>query len=483
MLVPFGKWRPDVFDLDTGVAGDASGVLPASNSKAAWPSLVPFSEALTEDIRGAFFARKSDGSVAIYVGTETGLFLYTGSGTAWTDVSQSPYALPDGDRWSFAQFGTNLVACNIAANPQKLDIDAGSAAVDLGGSPPKARRVATIGDHLWLLSTEVDQAMVTWSGTNDCEWWTLGERDCDEQLFPDGGEVTGITSLETGLIFQMGCVRRFTATADRLIYTFNQLDDNRGLIAPDSLVSKGGVAYFLSEEGFVATAGDGSTSAIGFEQVDKWFQGTADQSNLYAVTGCVDPLRNRIFWMFPAGGTNPTLMNICLCYDIALQEWTYATFDAYLLVPGATVGTTLEGLDALGYTLDTLPFSLDSRQFVGGAPLLAGFGADKTLGFFSGANMAARVETGEFQASPPIRAFVRSVLPLTEAATATAQVGARENLQSARSWGASSPINAQGRCPTRSSGRFHRVRLSIPAGAAWTHAAGVDVDATSDGQR
>lgn len=483
MPIPFGKWQPDIFDLDSGAAGDASGVLPGPNSKRPWPSLTAYSEALGDDARGFALARKSNGEAAIYVGTATGLFLYTDATSSWTDVSQTTYSLPATDRWSFTQFGNKLLACNILDNVQSLDIDLGTAATDLGGSPPLARRVATIGDHVWLIGLSSNEKAVMWSGNNNAEWWTLGERDCDMQVFPDGGEVTGVTSLETGLVFQRGAIRRFGVTSDALVYNFGLIDDSRGLIAPDSLVTKGGVAYFLSEEGFCAMSGDGSVQMIGFGQVDEWFQATVDRSNTYSVVGSLDPLRPRIFWTFPTAGTNENLMNCCLCYDITLQEWTYAVFDSFGVLPGATAGLTLDGLDALGYTLDTLPFSLDSRQFAGGAPLLAGFDANRKFGFFTGPNLEARMETGEFQANPQRRTFIRGVTPITDAGSATAQVGARENLQTLRAWGASSPLNAQGFCPTRSSGRYHRVRVSVPAGADWDHAVGVDIDAVQDGQR
>lgn len=483
MPVPFGKWRPDVFELDTGVAGDVNGVLPGSNSKLPWPALEAYSEALPGPIRGGCFTRAQDGSIAIYAGTATRLYRFVGVGRPWADVSQHDYALPEGDRWSFAQFGSKLIAVNVADNPQDLNIDTGAAAVDLAGSPPKARRVATIGDHVWLLSISDNPSMAVWSGTNDAEWWTLGERDCDEQLFPDGGDITGITTMETGLIFQQGVVRRFSPTIDRRIYTFNQIDDSKGLVSPDSLVTTAGAAYYLSTKGFVATDSSGATLPIGFEQVDGWFKKRVDNTNLYSIIGCADPLQSRIFWLFSSNAASASLMDTCLCYDIKLQEWTYAEFEAYQMLSGASIGMSLEEIDSLGFNLDSLPFSLDSRKFAGGAPLLAGFDGEGRIGFFTGANMAARVETGEFQPVPMRRSFIRGVQPLTDAQTAEVSIGSRENQQYSRQWSAPSQINLQGWAPTRVSGRYHRIRLDIPAGASWSHLAGVEVDTVQDGQR
>lgn len=481
MPVPFGKWRPDIFDLNSGVSSVSSGVLPGLNSKLPWPSLVPFSLALGQEVSNGILCRKTDGNVAIYVGTLTKLYLFTGATSAWTDVSiAGSYTVPDGDRWSFAQFGNQLIACIGSKVPQVLDIDAGTAATNLGGSPPAARFVKVVGDQVWLYGLTSDPTMVQWSGRNNEAFWTPGEQDSDIQVFPEGGAVLGVSSIEAGLIMQEQAIRRFAATTDRSIYNFAKIEDDRGIVAPYSLVSRGPVAYFLSEEGFFAMSAGGAVP-IGLDHVDKWVFSHTDASRRSLITACADPVANRIFWAIPTRTDNTQLMNVVLCYDVNLQEWSYAETDVYCLFSAATAGTTLEDLDALGYTLDTLPYSLDSRIFKPGSPILAAANSDKKLAFFSGDAMAALVETGEFQAIPGKRAFIRGVAPLTEATSVSTQVGARETLQASRSWTAASTLTRTGNCPTRSSGRYHRVRASIPAGDDWTNIAGVEIDVVQEG--
>ncbi|MCX5581490.1 hypothetical protein [Kaistia terrae] len=479
-MTPFGPFRPDVFDLNSAVAGEARGVLPGATAYRPWPSLAVYSEAIGAEVLSGFLARARDGALRIYAGTATGLFLYTGPTTPWTDVSGDTYAVPPGERWGFEQYGDTLIAVNANTDPQKLDISASTPAEDLGGSPPRARYVKTVGDQVWLGGLLMEPDKVIWSGRDNPEFWTLGQQDCDQQVFPDGGFVRGLTALEAGLVFQDTAIRRFVPVDSRAIYTFARVEDARGLVAPDSLTVRGRVAYYLSQEGFMATDGTGASLPIGFENVDVWFQKRISPDESFSIQGAADPLRPRVYWLYEtAAGPNEILV-----YDIALKAWAYAQVPATFIMGAATPGLTLEGLDSLGYTLDTLPFSLDSRQFMGGAPLLAAFSRDANqLNFFTGANMAARLETAELQPVPGQRSFVRGVAPLTEAPGVTVQIGTRENLQSTRVWSTASSINAQGNCPTRASGRFVRARVSVPAGGNWQNIQGVDIDAVQDGKR
>ena len=140
-------------------------------------------------------------------------------------------------------------------------------------------------------------------------------------------------------------------------------------------------------------------------------------------------------------------------------------------------------LDALGYTLDTLPFSLDSRFLEGGSPYLAAFDSDHKLAFFSGTNIAARVETADFEHIPGRRSFVTGVVPATDATAVTVQVGKKERPQDSLTYGSAVAVNAQGLSPQRASARIHRYRVDIAAEESWSHLQGVEPQFHSDGDR
>ena len=100
---------------------------------------------------GLYSARTVNGNWKIYAGTSTRLLTLSSAG--WVDVSRTggvPYHVAGDDLWSFEQFGTKLIAVNINDVPQVIDIDSGTNFAALGGSPPQATNVKTIGDFLFL---------------------------------------------------------------------------------------------------------------------------------------------------------------------------------------------------------------------------------------------------------------------------------------------------------------------------------------------
>lgn len=483
-MKPFGPWLPDQYDYNSDAAGEALGVLPGPNSYVPWPSLAAFSLSLGEPCRGAFVARTIAGSYTIYAGTETKLYKFVGPGDAWTDVSKvGGYTLPDDEYWSFDQFGTTLVAVNANTVPQYIDVEAGTIFANLSGNPPQARYVKTVGDQLFLLGLNDNPNRIHWSGRNDISFWTPGSRDCDFQDFPDGGFVNGMTSLELGLVFQETSIRRIARTDTRAIFQFARIEDARGLKAPSSLVAQGAQAFYLSEDGFFVTNGAGASAPIGADQIDAWFQSEVNLDRLYAVVGASDPVRQRVFWLFPSTNNSTEILDRCLCYDVTKKRWTHAEFDASFILPVATPGYTLDTLDALGYTLDTLPFSLDARFLLGGAPFLAAFDSAYKLALFSGENQAATVETGSFQAIPGRRATIREVSPLTDTASATIQVGHADRPQGTISWGSAASLRSNGSAATRSTGLSHRIRVNVPEGTSWTHLQGVNFIPVMQGER
>lgn len=487
MPILFSRWAPDLYQFNAAVAGEASGVLPGKNAYLPWKSPVATSQALAAHCRGAVSVRKTDGTFAVFAGTATKLYKYVGPADAWTEVTRASggdYNLPDDEWWSFAQFGDSLVAAQANDDIQVIDIGSGSNFAQLSADAPRARVVKTVGDHLFLGALVDNPTQIRWSALNNILGWTSGEGDSDYQDFPDGGWVNGLTALETGLIFQQGAIRRFIRDQG-FIFAFQLVEAARGLLAPNSLVTYGNIAFYLSEDGFFATDGAGGSRPIGVDQVDNWFQANSEYDRNYAVIGAADPVRPRVYWLFPSTGNSTYLLDHIICYDIGLNQWSHAPVSASYLFTGSTPGLTLDGIDAAypAYNLDTLPFSLDSRFLQGGAPYLACFNSDMKLAFFSGANLAATVETASFQAMPGRRAFVTGIRPLTDSTAISIQVGTSERPQTAVSYGAASTVNAQGLCPVRASGRVHRVKASIAAGEDWSHLQGIEVDAVQDGLR
>lgn len=117
---------------------------------------------------------------------------------------------------------------------------------------------------------------------------------------------------------------------------------------------------------------------------------------------------------------------------------------------------------------------------------LTAFGNDFRHHAFTGSALAATIETTEAQIFPGRRAFVTGVRPIVDGGADSAisvQVAARSAPNDTVTFGTAVDMNASGLCPVRSSGRFHRARVSIDSGTSWTHAQGIDVEAVPEGSR
>jgi len=81
------------------------------------------------------------------------------------------------------------------------------------------------------------------------------------------------------------------------------------------------------------------------------------------------------------------------------------------------------------------------------------------------------------------RIFVRGFRPVTDASAVYGSLLARDTVATMPLQTTETLVNALGFCPQRKSTRYARGRLRIPAGSAWTFAAGVDPDFALDGWR
>jgi hypothetical protein len=187
--IPFGEWRPDVALLDNKFASEALNTFASFNSYKPFPGLIALpGGVLPAEAVGLTSARDSAGTWQIFAGTRTHLYKWGMAG--WTDVSRTvggAYNVADEHLWVFEQSGPWLIAVQQSDNPQRFNLDSGTAFEDLPGSPPKAAHVRQIGDFLVLSGLLTNDRMIQWSAINDITGWVTGTNLSDIQEFPDGG--------------------------------------------------------------------------------------------------------------------------------------------------------------------------------------------------------------------------------------------------------------------------------------------------------
>lgn len=484
-VIPLAEWRPDVAELNSTFTAGLLNVLPADGSYMPFKSLQAYTAALSSMPLGFILARQLNGTIAMFSGTATKLWLLNNATLAWADVTKTAatYNASDDAPWSFAQFGSFIIAVNQNDDPQVYELGVDVRFRDLGGSPPRAGVVKVWGDFVGLMQLTSNLDRTQWSGLNDCEFWTPGSNNSDFQDFPDGGVVQGSTEATNPLIFQERAIRRATFVPGSVeIFTFQKIHDLRGAKSARSIAARGAYAFYTDEGGVFQIGPDGSLTPIGFEKVDRSFFGEMAAADIGRIYGAVDPFFNRLYLALSFAGT--ALYDTIAIYDWDLQRWSKAEANISVIAPAATVGYTLEGLDSVSASLDALPFSLDSKVWQGGAPVMAAFDSTHRLCFFSGQNMEATVTTQEMGDVSGGIVRTTSSYPVVDTDNVFVSVGLRFRRSDAVTWLPEQiPSANTGRVRKNGRARFHRFKVRIPANTDWQHIQAVDVNTAPAGER
>ena len=497
--IPLPPYAPDVASTDAAVSGVALNVLPRADGYGPVLAPVPISLALPEDCRGAVaVVSPAYGTWSYFAGTRTGLYRFNNSTKGWDDVGKpgQPYSMPDGDSWQWALYGYRLIAVHLGAPPQSLDVDPQPGRADrsrrfsdLGGNPPRARAVGIVGEFLVLAGLSIQPNAIWWSDLGNPEFWTRGLRNDDHQadwqVIPDGGAVTGFAGGEFGVVFQERSIRRLTFNpGSPQVFDFSLVEDNRGAVAPWAICKVGPRTFFLDRDGFYLFTGAAS-QPIGAERVNRTFLAAVDPLRLPQTIAVRDVYGPRVIFAYRTKAADPSrraLLDAALVYDWQLDRWSALSL---AVTAGIATATPPTSLDTLPGTLESQTLSFDDASYRGGIPALGFVTDDNRLSLLTGSSLEATIETADAMLARPNRAFARSVRLDSDADDWRAAVGARESLGRSVpvSWRPETAPTVERRAPCRSSGRYHRIRARIPAGAPWSYASAFEVDATAEGMR
>jgi hypothetical protein len=423
-------------------------------------------------------------SVAATVGG-TAIDTTGGGGSGSPSITSKYTAVATTAHWQFVQFNNFVLATQVNAVVQVYDLTSSLQFAVLGGSPPQAAYIAIVNRFVFLSGLATPNVYrIHWSGLNATTTWTSGVNQSDFQDLPDGGIVRGIAGGEFGLCMQDNAIRMLTyAPGSPYVFSIDRISQDDGLKAPYSMVSAGDKVFFLSPHGFKQYSPGAPIAPIGKEKVDRLFAADADFSSIHLVIAVSDPESSRVFWAYKSTSGQTGLFDKMICYDYLLQKWTDIRMIGEYISAVATPGLTLEGVDAAyGSNIDTLTLgSFDNIELASFSSLSA-FNSDHKLGFFTGPNLEAVLETPE-QGGDGTRFRVNAIRPVTDATAAMGSVFRRETAVATSTQSTETAINAIGICPQRVSTRYARARLRIPAAATWTYAAGIEPDVPPEGGR
>lgn len=352
-VLAFGNYAPDVSSYKSQTSQAIFNVVPRADGYGPHQDLLDFTAALPSACRGYFYGRKSDGSVVLFAGTVTDLYVLDNTSFVWNKVSlgAGPYgALSANANWQFAQFGDLVFATQQNVLLQVYAMSSSAAFANQAGSPPQAAYIAIVGQFVVLSGLLSAEYRMQWCGLSDPTNWVAGLNQSDFQDFPDGGIVRGVAGGEYGVVFQDTAIRSMVyAPGSPVIFTISRIADDLGLFGPYGIIRAGDKIYFPSTKGFAEIESGGLPHLIGKEQVDRTFFSNIDQGNMQLCIGFADPSNTRVGWAFKSiNGAFAGAFDTILLYDYELDRWAQiASVVGEYIAALAKPGTTLEGLDAI----------------------------------------------------------------------------------------------------------------------------------------
>jgi hypothetical protein len=471
--IAFTEWTPDL----AGVAENlsvAQNVVPTVLGYNPFPLAVDYSAAASENLNNVF-AGKFSTTTSIFAGGATKIFKFDGTTLAMNNVSKSGN-YSSVVKWNFTQFGDTVIAANNVNKLQAYTLGSSSLFDDANASAPIAKFVTVVRDFVVAANLDAgsNSNKVQWSNINDATNWTAGgASQSDFQIIADGGNITGLTGGEVGLILLDRAIVRMSYIGSPLFFQFDTISRGVGCVEGNSVVQYGSMTYFLGADGFYSC--DGSTvTAIGTQKVDAWFYSNANVAKLNLMSSTIDPIRKIVVWKF----IDNFAQNILLIYNWQVQKWSSCTTDVDVVASSASAGITLEGLDLFG-NMDTLTTSLDDQLWAGGKFLFAGARTTKIV-TFTGANSTATLTTGDIGSE--VTSVVTLARPIVDNGSGSVAIASRTLLSAVPQLGSYTAASNENRVALRSSGKYHRLSV-IPSGSNWSNAIGIDIDVSPQGTR
>lgn len=494
------EFGPDQPDIVNSFSDTVYNVLPTTtNSYGPFPSHQPFSDALSARCQGGLTVADSNSNVRVFSGDATKLYRLASPGTSNADVSKvGGYTTSSVQNWSFTLLGQRCIATNFNDVPQGYLEGTSTLFSDLitsGMTSIRAKYAAVIKNWLFLANTYdatsgYQPQRTWWSAINDPTNFPIPGTQAAANALSDYQDVPGPHGAINGIAGNLGTADGavlFERAVWRIVYTglpdifaFVPAEGARGLLTSGGLCQFGNKIGYPTEDGFYLFDGT-SSRPIGKGKIDRFFYNDIQAGYLDRMSSCSDPSRGLMAWAYVGAGASNGIPNRLLIYSEAFDRWTATEASAIqieYLLRGATFGKTLEQLDAFG-TIDSLPFSLDSSAWSGNRSILAAFDSSHKYGYFDGANLAAKIDSSDFEPVRNAQSKVNRATPLIDSSTATLALASRDKLSNPVSYGSSVSQEYNGSCAVRGRGNYHRLRMQTAAGDSWNQYNGIDIDASA----
>lgn len=341
----FGEWTPDQPGISGNVT-DAVNCYPVANGYAPFNDIEPYPNTDTQasEVLLTTFGGKFGGQNVLFAASSAKIYKFDPANNNFADISKAGgYSA---DSWDITQFGPVMVAADGSNKLQSYDLSSSSLFGDLSVDAPRAKYVTVVRDFLVAANVAGSESTVYWSDiNNETNWTPSPTSQSDFQVLPDGGDITGVSGGEYGLIFLERAIYRMTYSGSPFFFQFDAISRSLGCISNGSIAQLSDKTYFLADDGFYVCDGQ-SVSPIGSEKVNRWFfENVAIDQVTTNMSASVDPVRSLVLWSMPTNSGK-----LLLIYNAKLNKWSYSNIDISAVAYVLTSSASLEQLDKISIT-------------------------------------------------------------------------------------------------------------------------------------
>jgi hypothetical protein len=207
-----------------------------------------------------------------------------------------------------------------------------------------------------------DPLLIRWCEIEDYQQWiALPTNQAGSYRIPKGSEIVGcIQGPQQGLIWTDLALWAMQYVGAPYVYSFNEIGNGCGLIAPKAAASLNGVIYWMSQSQFFMYA-NGGVQGIQCPIWDVIFQ-DLDTTNLNKIRIAVNSRFNEVAWFYPTM-SNGGEVNAYVKYNVGLNQWDFGTLSRTAWINQSVLGPPI------GATPQGLIYQHETSQNADGAPM------------------------------------------------------------------------------------------------------------------
>ena len=272
---------------------------------------------------GYYMAVGNTSSFASF-GYGTGTYNQGTYGTARTSGSGITLSLKT---FTMDNWGEDLVFCPSGDRPYYYDASTDASQIVSANTPDNNQGiVVTEQRHLVCFGADGDPMKIAWSDQEDFTTWTAATtNDAGTNLLSGGTIMVGGKRLRGGNVLLWSDTTTFLMqyTADTLVFNFNIVGTNCGLIAPKASVEVGGLSFWMSKQNFFMY--DGYSKKLDSSAIEKYVFNDFNFDQRSKVFAAHNSKFDEVWWFYPSASSSHN--DRYVIYNMKDQSWSVGQLD------------------------------------------------------------------------------------------------------------------------------------------------------------